>query len=319
MGNYILKRIGLVFVTASIIIFLVFFFIKSLPTYHQAVLGIDPEIRKILEANEGYGKPIIEQFGIWVKNLFGKEGFGRSLNRGRDVVAILKDRIVVSMRLNIIPYLVGLPIGIGFGIWAALKKNKLTDHVISVGVIILISVPTFVIATLLQYLVVYEWKWIDTPFVLADVDFKKDIFRGVMSYIMPMFVLMLGEVAGLTRITRAELTEVFTSEFVLLSRTKGLTKFQTTTRHALRNAMVPIVPSILGGFISILSGSLIIEQIFRVAGVGGIYIEAFNGKDYPLIMGYLMFYTVVGLFATLVIDLSYGVIDPRIRMGAGKR
>ncbi|WP_210995623.1 ABC transporter permease [Acholeplasma laidlawii] len=319
MRNYILKRVFLIFITASIIIFLVFVFIKMLPNYHAAVLGVDPEIRKILEEIEGYNKPILEQFGIWVKNIFTTGSLGRSLNRARDVTAILADRIPISLRLNIVPYLLSIPIGIGLGIWAALKKNKLTDHLISIGVVIFISVPTFVVATLLQYFVVYQLKWLDTPFVLANIDFAENIARGLASYAMPVIVMTIGSVAGLTRLTRAELTEVLTSEFMLLSRTKGLNKKQATVRHALRNALVPIAPSLLGGFVSILSGSLIIERIFRVEGVGGIYIEAFNNRDYPLIMGYLMFYTVIGLFAGLIVDISYGIIDPRIRVGAGKR
>lgn len=319
MRNYILKRVFLIFITAAIIIFLVFVFIKMLPNYHAAVLGVDPELRKILEELEGYNKPILEQFVIWIRNIIESGSLGRSLNRTRDVTAILADRIPVSLRLNIVPYLLSIPIGIGLGIWAALKKNKLTDHLISIGVVIFISVPTFVVATLLQYTVVYQLEWLDTPFVASNIDFAENIFRGLASYAMPVVVMTIGSVAGLTRLTRAELTEVLTSEFMLLSRTKGLNKKQATVRHALRNALVPIAPSLLGGFVSILSGSLIIERIFRVEGVGGIYIEAFNNRDYPLIMGYLMFYTVIGLFAGLIVDISYGIIDPRIRVGAGKR
>jgi len=319
MKNYVLKRIALIFITAAIIIFLEFTFMKMLPQYHQAVLGVDPETFDMLYEREGYGRPIIEQFFIWIRNMIQDGGLGRSLKLKRDIVLIMAERIPVSMRLNIFPYVFSLPVGIALGIWAALKKNKVIDHVISIGVIIFISVPSFVVGTMLQYYMVYIWRIFDTPFVLADVDFAADFWRGITSYLMPMFVMFLGEVSGLTRVTRAELTEVLTSDFMLLCRTKGLTKRQATLRHALRNGLVPIAPAIIGGFISILSGSLIIEQVFRVPGIGGVYLEAFNNYDYPLIMGLLMFYTVIGLFATLIIDLSYGVIDPRIRMGAGKR
>jgi len=319
MKNYVLKRIALIFITAAIIIFLEFTFMKMLPQYHQAVLGVDPETFDMLYEREGYGRPIIEQFFIWIRNMIQDGGLGRSLKLKRDIVLIMAERIPVSMRLNIFPYVFSLPVGIALGIWAALKKNKVIDHVISIGVIIFISVPSFVVGTMLQYYMVYIWRIFDTPFVLADVDFAADFWRGITSYLMPMFVMFLGEVSGLTRVTRAELTEVLTSDFMLLCRTKGLTKRQATLRHALRNGLVPIAPEIIGGFISILSGSLIIEQVFRVPGIGGVYLEAFNNYDYPLIMGLLMFYTVIGLFATLIIDLSYGVIDPRIRMGAGKR
>ena len=319
MRRYVLQRLILIVFTAIIIIFLVFVFIKLLPTYNQVVLGVDPETRLLLEEREGYGKPIVEQFWIWVQNILQGNGLGMSLTMSRDVYAILKTRIPVSMRLNIWPYLMGIPIGIGLGILAALKKNKITDHFISTGVIFFISVPSFVVATMLQYYAVYVWKIFDSPFVYAEVDFAANFWGGITSYIMPVLVLLIGQVAGLTRITRAELTEVLTSEFMLLCRTKGLTRGQATLRHGLRNAMVPIAPSLIGGFIFIMSGSLIIERIYRVAGVGKIYIEAFTNFDYPLIMGYLMFYTILTLFAILIVDLSYGFIDPRIRMGGGRR
>jgi len=317
--NYIIKRILLIFMTAAIIIFLEFVFMKLLPQYHQAVLGVDEETRRLLELREGYGLPILDQFFLWVRNIVVNGNLGRSLKQGRDIILIMAERIPVSMRLNIVPYLLALPIGIGLGIWAALKKNKLTDHLISTLVIFFISVPRFVTGTLLQYYGVYKWNWFVSPYVFSEMDFALDPIAGMTSYFMPMIVMLLGEVAGLTRVTRAELTEVLTSDFMLLCRTKGLTKRQATLRHALRNAMVPIAPSIIGGFIGILSGSLIIETIFRVPGIGKVYLEAFNNFDYPLVMGLLMFYTVIGLAATLIVDLSYGIIDPRIRMGAGKR
>jgi oligopeptide transport system permease protein len=137
-------------------------------------------------------------------------------------------------------------------------------------------------------------------------------------------MLTIGGVAGLARLSRAELTEVLTSEFMLLCRTKGLNRRQATVRHGIRNALVPIAPGLIGGLVGILSGAIVTERIFSVFGIGTLYLEAFTATsgtrpDYPVIMALIMFYTLIGLSATLVIDLSYGVIDPRIRMGAGKR
>ena len=136
------------------------------------------------------------------------------------------------------------------------------------------------------------------------------------SMLPAVFAMSFGSIAGYARFTRAELTEVLTGEFMLLARTKGLTKAQATTRHALRNAMVPIFPSIVGEFISVMSGSLIIEKIFAIPGVGKLYLTAINAPDYDFFMMLSGFYLLIGLAASLVIDLSYGVIDPRIRMGA---
>ena len=122
----------------------------------------------------------------------------------------------------------------------------------------------------------------------------------------------------MTRFTRAELTETLTSDYMLLARTKGLTKSQAVVHHALKNAMVPILPSIIASFISIMSGSLIIEGIFAVPGIGSLYIKAVSELDYDVFMGCNVFYVFIGLAAGIVVDLSYGFIDPRIRMGASK-
>jgi ABC-type dipeptide/oligopeptide/nickel transport system permease component len=131
-----------------------------------------------------------------------------------------------------------------------------------------------------------------------------------------VFALSLGSIAGYARYTRAELSEVLTGEFMLLARTKGLTKGQAIYRHAMRNSMVVIFPSILSEFISVLSGSLIIESMFSIPGVGGLYLNSINFQDYDFFMLLSGFYTLVGLTAGIVIDISYGFIDPRIRMGA---
>ena len=131
----------------------------------------------------------------------------------------------------------------------------------------------------------------------------------------PVIAIAFGTIAGLCRYTRAELTETLTSDYMLLARTKGLTRGQATSRHALKNAMVPILPMILGGFIDIISGSFILEQIFSVPGVGQLYIQSISQLDYDVFMMDTVFYTFVGLLAGIVTDLSYGFIDPRIRMG----
>ena len=130
-----------------------------------------------------------------------------------------------------------------------------------------------------------------------------------------IIALSFGEIAGLCRFTRAELTETLTSDYMLLARTKGLTRSQATVRHALKNAMVPILPMIIGSFISVLSGSMIIEKIFAIPGVGQLYIQSINLLDYDVFMMDTVFYTFVGLLAGIVVDISYGFIDPRIRMG----
>ena len=154
-----------------------------------------------------------------------------------------------------------------------------------------------------------------TVYSLADAG--GSWFSGRMFYSMIPAVLALsfGEIAGLCRFTRAELTETLTSDYMLLARTKGLTRGQATARHAMKNAMVPILPMIIGSFISVMSGAIIIERIFSIPGVGQLYIQSINLFDYDVFMVDCIFYSFVGLLANIVVDLSYGFIDPRIRMG----
>ena len=135
------------------------------------------------------------------------------------------------------------------------------------------------------------------------------------SMIAPILALSFGTIAGMCRFTRAELTETLTSDYMLLARTKGLTRGQATARHALKNAMVPILPMMMSSFVGILGGSFIIEQIFAIPGVGQLYMQSINLFDYDVFMLDSVFYTFIGLLAGILVDLSYGFIDPRIRMG----
>ena len=198
-----------------------------------------------------------------------------------------------------------------------LKKNKWQDHFISTAVMIFVSVPSYVYAFLVQWLLCFKLQWFPFQMKSGYDYFSWDMFVSVVPAVLS---LGFGTVAGLTRYVRAELTEVLTSDFLLLARTKGLSRSQTTVRHALRNAMVPVFPMILGEFIGIMSGSLIIEQIFGIPGVGPLYVSSINSTppDYNFFLLLTAFYTLIGLVSGIVVDISYSFIDPRIRMGSKK-
>ncbi|QWB99531.1 ABC transporter permease [Mycoplasmatota bacterium] len=262
--------------------------------------------------------PISDQYFIWAKGILTEWDWGRStkVQFNIPVFEILKSRIPVTLRLNLIALFFYIPIGFGLGILAALRKNSITDNVISMSVMIFISIPSFVTMTFLLMIFGYGLEWVPTQFVSGQADFAKQ----VSSMILPVMGLSFGAIAGLTRFTRAELTEVLTSEFLLLARTKGLTKNQAVIRHAMRNSMVPLVPSIIGSFVSLLSGSVVIELIYGIPGTGRIFIRAITrgAYDFNLALGITAFYTIISLTAVLLVDLSYGIVDPRIRMGAKK-
>lgn len=317
MFKYVVKRILLMLLTFFIIMTLCFILVKMLPITN---LPQDPAMRDIVLARRelmGYNKPILVQYGIFLRQvlLHWDWGIGETMYSGREVVDIFAEKLPPTILINLYSLLLSVPLGIALGIFAALKKNKWQDHVVSTGVMILVSVPSFVYAFLVQYLFSFVLNWFPFQINSGTNWFSPSMFFSMIPAILS---LSFGVIAGLTRFTRAELTEVLTGEYMLLARAKGLTRGQATVRHALRNAMVPILPMIIGEFISILGGSLVIEQIFGIPGVGPLYIQAINVRDYNFFMMLSAFYTFIGLAATIVVDISYGFIDPRIRMGSKK-
>lgn len=317
MLKYVLKRLGLMIFTFTVIIIICFVLIKSLPIVINVNIGTDAEIiRAQLEAR-GYYDPIVVQFINYIKRIVLAGDFGIGVNmpefRNQPVWDVFVEKLPPTILINVYVMIISVPIGLGLGILAALKKNTWFDHFISTLVMIVISVPSYVYAFLIQYTLCFKLGWF--PLTMnSGYDYASwSMFRSMMP---PILALSFSSIAGYTRFSRAELTEVLTSEFMLLARTKGLTKSQATLRHALRNAMVPIFPSILGEFISILGGSLIIEKIFSVPGVGRLMLNSILSQDYDFFMLLSAFYVLVSLTAGIVIDLSYGFIDPRIRMGA---
>ena len=267
----------------------------------------------------GYNKPLLVQYGIYLKNIITKWDFGTSwyLERMKPVAEVMGKRLLPTVLVNFYSLIISIPLGILLGIIAAIRKNRWEDQVISVLIILFVSVPSYVYAFIVQYLFYSKWHIVDKPTILALDDAGGSYLTWAMfkSMIPAIVSLSFGEIAGLCRFTRAELTETLTSDYMLLARTKGLTKGQATVRHALKNAMVPILPMIISSFIGILGGSMIIEQIFAIPGVGELYIKSIQQLDYDVFMLDSIFYTFVGLLAGIVVDISYGFIDPRIRMG----
>ena len=318
--KYVLKRFGLMIVSFLIIMTVSFILIKLLPLNIEAT-GQQAEIIANRMEALGYNKPIMEQLFIYAKNVITEWDWGVSwkIDYLEDATAVVGDRLVPTILLNVYSLLVSIPIGIFFGIIAALKKNKWQDQVISTGVMIFISVPSFVYAFVVQYLLAFKFGWLP-PIASSLADAGGSYFSWTMtkSLILPVMSLSFGTVASLTRNTRAELTEALTSDYMLLARTKGLTKGQAIVRHALKNAMVPILPGIIGAFLGILSGGFITEQIFAVPGAGALYIKALLHRDYDVFIYLTAFYTFLGLCASVIVDISYGFLDPRIRVGGGK-
>ncbi|HBB05309.1 MAG TPA: ABC transporter permease [Firmicutes bacterium] len=320
MFKYVLKRIGLMIVTFLIIMILCFVMIKSLPLPNKEGLTVAQTEAKIARMKAlGYYEPIWTQLWIYFKNIVTKWDWGTSWFISYNVNAwdVIFTRLPPTMLINAYSILFSIPLGILLGIVAALNKNKWPDNLISVLVILFVSVPSFVYAFLVQYLFCYKLSWFPlTMKSLSDAGGSYWSWTMFVSMVPAIMSLSFGTVAGLTRFVRAELTDCLTEDYMILAKAKGLTNAQATFRHALNNSMVPVLPSIISEFVAIVGGSLIIENIFGVPGVGSLFINAINSKDYDVYMVCNAFYISIGLLAGILVDLSYGFIDPRIRMGA---
>lgn len=315
--KYVLKRIGLMLVTAFIIMTICFVLIKLLEP-ELPMMGNQAEAERARREALGWNKPIMVQYAIYLKNIFTKWDWGTSwkIDYFQPAASVIIKRLPPTVIINSLELLISIPVGIILGVFAAIKKNKWQDHLISIIVMLFISVPVFVYAFLLQYLLGFKLGWF--PLIMSSLyDAGGKWFSKVMlkSMVLPVLSLSFGSIAGLTRMTRAELTEALTSDYMLLARTKGLTKSQAISRHAMKNAMVPILPRILGMILGILGGAMLTETIFGINGIGKLYLQSITTLDYDVFMATSMFYCIIGLASTIVIDLSYGFLDPRIRMG----
>ena len=346
MWKYVLKRLGLALVTSFIILSLTFLLIKCLPferplglienqfayyenqvqdgfvvcfTHPSTAYGellFSYKLPGTNVTNYYYQKPIIDQYVQWMGNIITEWDWGVSSHYKPNVTAIsiILDQIPYTIKINIFATLISVPMGILLGIVAALNKNKPIDHFLSTAVMITTSIPSFVLITFLLLVFCYNNQILPTQWP-PD---RAPMNERILGYVLPICCLSFGSIAGYCRFVRAELCEVMSSEYLLLARTKGLTKRQAILRHALRNAMVPIVPSILAEVIGLLGGSMILENLYGIPGIGRLYVDALNAKDYNVLFVDMAVFTTIGLVAGVVLDISYGFIDPRIRMGAKK-
>ena len=345
MVRYVIKRVILALITAVIILSLTFILMKLVPmermagsestlfAYYekQVSLGYMVSFKGVAHPELGdlyysytekgttyyyYVKPVMQQYINWIGNIVTKWDWGVSqkIEPNVNVTVMILERLGVTIKVNFLSIFISIPLGIAIGILAALRKNKPTDHVISTGIMILNSIPGFILLTLLMLLLCYNNHWLPTQWP-SETASAKTKFLG---YLIPLIYLSSGSIAGYARTIRAELCEVMASEYLLLARTKGLTRKQAIMRHALRNALVPIFPGILLAVFGLLSGATILEKIYGINGIGKLYIDAFNGKDYNVLFVDMAIFTTMGLLTGVLADISYGFIDPRIRMGAKK-
>jgi peptide/nickel transport system permease protein/oligopeptide transport system permease protein len=274
-----------------------------------------------IKAREGWDQPIIIQFFYWVRNIFQYGTFGFSQLYREDVGAYYFSKIPATIRINLVPYFLSIPIAMTLGVIAALNKGKWIDNIISIGIMVFISIPYFVVVVLSQYFLYFRWNLVVDYKIATPSEFESlGTWYGISTYIFPVAILTVVAIPSFARSVRAELVEQLTQDYMLLARSKGLSKRQATFRHALKNALVPFLPGIFIGIIGVINGGIITERLFRVDGTGSIYLAAFNAAppDYAMLMLISTFGQFITLLSGIIGDVSYTLFDPRIRVGSGK-
>lgn len=308
MAKYIARRVFYMFITLFLIATATFFLMKTLPGSPIASASkLTPDQLAVVEAKYGLDQPLPVQYGKYMLNL-AQGDLGNSFQfKGASVTDLIINRLGPSFLLGAQGMILGVLIGIVLGMIAALRQNTIWDYGSTLIAIIGISIPSFVFATTLQY-------WFGVQLGWFPVALWKD---GWMSSVLPSIALAMGPLAIASRFIRTEMIEVLSSDYITLARSKGASGFEVAFKHAFRNALIPLV-TVLGPVAAgLLTGSLVIEQIFAIPGIGEQFVKAIMINDYSIIMGTTLFFSVFLIFIILVVDVLYGVIDPRIRLSGG--
>ena len=303
MVKYVLKRLLISVLTIFILCAVVFFVVRIIPGSPFTNPKLSAETIERIEEYYGFTKPLPVQFVIFLKNLsHGDLGYS-TFYKSQTVTGIIEASFPVSLDLGLRALAFAIVSGLTLGIVAALNRNKTWDYLSITIAIVGISVPSFVIAGLLQYGFAVKLGW-----------FPVSRYETFASTILPAFSLGLGTLATLTRLTRTSMLEVIDSDYVKTAKSKGLSQFKIILNHQLRNALVPIV-TVLGPTAAYLvTGTFVVEQIFAIPGLGRHYVLAIQNLDYSLVMGLTIFFGTILVGLNFLVDMVYGIIDPRMRV-----
>ncbi len=304
MFKYIVKRILLAVVTIWAVATLTFFLMNMVPGGpFLSEKAISPQAQAALEAKYGLDKPLFQRYLNYMSGAIHGD-FGDSLKqRGRTVMSIISMKFPVSARLGGISVLVALLLGIPLGSIAALKRGKVTDSLISVVATCGIAVPSFVICTLLMYFFGVKLGLLPTMGL-----------ESAKHYIMPVIALAFYPTAYIMRLMRSSMLDVLGQDYMRTARAKGLAGGKILFKHALRNAILPVVTYVGPMLAYTITGSFVVEKIFVIPGLGGEFIKAINGRDYTLIMGTTIFLATLVIVMNVVVDIVYKLVDPRINL-----
>lgn len=304
MLKYTLRRVASMIITLFLIATLTFFLMNAVPGDPFALDRDTPQvIRDALNQKYGLDKPVFERYLIYMGNLL-KGDFGMSMKfKGQTVVDKVVTTMPVSMRVGLGGVLLGVIIGVIFGIVAALNNGKTFDFVVIIAAIIGVSIPNFVFATLFQRLFGVDLK------LLPVFGYK-----GFSYLILPIFAAAMQNIAFYARMLRSSMLDVMNQDYITTAQSKGLTRRSVIFRHTLRNSLLPLVTSFGPMLAGVLTGNFVIEKIFGIPGIGNAMIMAIQGSDYMMIMGLTIMFGFISVVLYFVVDILYGIVDPRIRI-----
>ncbi len=300
--GYILKRIGLAILTVWVVITLTFFVMHAVPGGpFMSEKAVTPEVQAALEAKYGLDKPLFEQYFTYLKDIVTEFAFGPSINsRGRFVTDIILDGLAVSAQLGIMAAGIALIGGILLGAVAALNRNKLVDRIIMVITTAFVSMPGFVMGSFLLLLFSVALNWVPANGTAAG------------GLILPVITLSLSPLSNITRLTRSSMLDVLGQDYIRTAKAKGVSGPKIIFGHALKNSLIPVITYVGPMLAYIVTGSLVVEQIFAVNGIGRAFVSSITDRDYPLIMGTTIVLAVLIVTMNLISDIMYKVVDPRI-------
>lgn len=302
MVRYVVKRVLLAILTILIICAITFFAMHAVPGGpFNSEKALDPITVQALEERYGLDKPVVVQFFNWMKGILTGD-FGVSLKNGREISDIIGESFPISARLGLMAMGLAIVLGVVFGSIAALMRNKLPDRIIVFFSTLFTAVPSFVLATLLLLVFCIWLKWIP----VWDANSP--------NYILPVIALAAYPMAYITRLSKTSMLDALGQDYIRTARSKGVSRVKMIFKHALRNSMIPVITYVGPQIAYIITGSMVVETIFTVGGIGSKFITAINDRDYTMIMATTVFLATIMVIANLLCDLLYKAVDPRIKL-----
>lgn len=310
MKKYVFKRLTIAVVTVIVILFILFLMLNYMPgsPFNDEKLSV--EQIAALKIKYGLGKPLLIGFFDYLKNMVrGDFGVSYNIQVNMPISTMIAQRFPITIQIGLQAAVLGTLIGLVFGIIASLKRNTIFDTTATIISVLGVSLPSFVFALALSYFLGYKIK-------LFPIFYSTD--DALKSTILPTISLSMFTIASVARYTRSEMIEVLTSDYMLLADSKGIDKFRLITVHALRNTMIGVITVLAPLVVNLMTGSLVIEKAFSIPGLGSLFIQAIQSNDYNVVMAISFIYSVMFIGVMLLVDVSYGIIDPRIRLAKEK-